>query len=124
MGLKPIYNLSDMWNCWCEQNNSLHIYFAFHILDTYFWCAVTLVRACVDAFGVDWGARDAVRDVRGNTAWTPKRPVLGRNAWRVLCEIRLVRGQLRSWRRLEHLVRHQYASVAYSWRFSLFRDAT
>ncbi len=43
MGLKPIYNHSDMWNCWYEYNDSLPIYFAFIMCDTNFWCAVTLV---------------------------------------------------------------------------------
>ncbi len=32
----------------CEHNYSLPIYFAFHMRDTYFWYAVTLVCICVD----------------------------------------------------------------------------
>ena len=56
-----------MWNCWCEHNYSLPIYFAFHMRDTYFWCTVTLVCACVDALGVDWGSR--VKEGRGEGCW-------------------------------------------------------
>ena len=43
MGLKPICNHSDMWNCWYEYNYSLPIYFTFCMHDTHFWCAVTFV---------------------------------------------------------------------------------
>ncbi len=55
MGLKPICNHSDMWNCWYEHNYSLPINFALCIDDTYFWLAVTLVNVRVDALGVDRG---------------------------------------------------------------------
>ncbi len=53
-GLKPICNHSDIWNCQCEHNYSLPIYFAFLMHDTHFWCTVTLVCVCIDALGVDW----------------------------------------------------------------------
>ncbi len=43
------------WNCLCEYNYSLPIYFSFCMCDTHFWSAMTLVCACVDVLGVDLG---------------------------------------------------------------------
>ncbi len=79
MGLKPIYNHCDMWNCWCEHNYSLPIYFAFHVSDTYFWCAVTLVCVCVDALGVncELGVLKAIaKPVHAASSPCTQRPVL------------------------------------------------